>query len=72
MIERKDPGGNVYTVEPLNGQGKGGNRTELLDTKPMALMVMQWLKGMIEPNPRMRLGRQQHLLMKESMKWASA
>ena len=40
VIERKDPGGNVYTVEPLTGQGglKTVNRTELLDTKAMALV----------------------------------
>ena len=40
VIERTDPGGNVYTVESLNGQGglKTVNRTELLDTKAMALM----------------------------------
>ena len=40
VIGRKDPDSKVYTVEPLNGQGglKKVNRTELLDTKAMALM----------------------------------
>ena len=40
MVERRDTGDNVYTVEPLTGQGglKTVKRTELLDTKAMALM----------------------------------
>ena len=45
VIEQRDPGGNVYTVESLNGQGglKTVNRTELLDTKAMALMDVDGL-----------------------------
>ena len=45
VVERRDAGGNVYTVEPLNGQGglKTVNRTELLDTKAMALMDVDLL-----------------------------
>ena len=45
VIERRDPGGNIYTAEPLNGQGglKKVNRTELLDTKAMALMDVDTL-----------------------------
>ena len=45
VVERRDAGGNVYTVEPLNGQGglKTVNGTELLDTKAMALMDVDGL-----------------------------
>ena len=51
VIERRDPGGNIYTAEPLHGQGglKMVNRTELLDTRAKALMDVDALaEGMTD------------------------